>query len=270
MKIEEILLEATFNTDEVVNWIYNNHFKKYIAAIQEFKKGNAVSVADVTIHQVVIPATDIISHIKDPIIQQALMMNPVNIKINVEGGSRYNPIAQEIHVSFSEFLYEKIQGSVRRGTSFSEMMDTIYSRYYPAIATEFEGTKVRGSIAHEIAHWLDDTNHKFHITKMLDKATSSGNYSKMDRGQPDRYMTDYEINAMVHDVVQTKRDFGQAKWDELSFDEFLDTVLSIGVTYNKLKEQHHPAVLSKFIKLLFSRMAREKLIGKNMKAYSPW
>ncbi len=132
---------------------------------------------------------------------------------------------------------------------------------------EFTQVKIKGSIYHELSHWLDDTLHNKHITNLHKKAEEMyvfGNKSKalsmLKLGDENVGSTYYEINAQIHSIKQLKRIYKKV-WDTLSFDDMLQLDGGIKAVYDALSYTD----LKKWKKKILLRLHREKLLGKLMK-----
>ena len=270
MLISEIITEAVFSIDDVVDYIFNKVYKDFFTAVAQYKNGNPPILDRLELPDEIIFTTgDIAQHVNNKKFIQAHELNPLIIKIGL-GKNYYQPLRNEMSIGFTPVLYQLIRSAIIQGDTYDQMISAIRPDTLQKNAdSEFTGVKVKGSIAHEISHWIDDTLHARHINTMLKKSEKTLDISKanayMYRGEVDIYLTDYEINAIIHDIVQIKRDVGQKKWDLMSFEDLLGKAVAINATYKRIKATHTKADVSRFIKLLVSRMHREHLIGKNMK-----
>lgn len=268
MKIQQ-LNEALFNTKEIVNFIYNDYFKQYQDILikyitsgkplkQEFPKMPAKQYSP----------QQLFYNIKDPVFHKALTINPVHIYCGAfKTGSYYNPIDQAIYISFNISIYNILRTQADSNT-FDELADMLDKRMIPNFKTELNGTGMQHTIAHEISHWLDDTYNSGHLKKMVSSVKLLGTRNQKDkllnRGEVDTYLTDYEINAIVHGVAAIK-DFqnDQEMWDSMTWRDLLDIDSSIRSSFIDIRnigEEHG----KDFIKKLYTRLHREGLLGKRM------
>ena len=127
-------------------------------------------------------------------------------------------------------------------------------------------TSTKQAIRHELTHWLDDALHNNHIENRSVRYSDVSKYAdeiktlslKKDilwNGESHPYMSNIEINAMVHHIAQLKRNLGTKKYDIITWQQL--TVLSPGL-FSLNKNLGAP-----WRKIMFTRLAREGLIGKN-------
>jgi len=264
MRVSDIF-EATFNTDEIVDYIYDNVFADYIKKIQEWKNGKTTN-EPVIISNKTFEPEKLSKEIKDPVFKKAMKENPIKIKAGVRDGNYYYPTKHLISITFNDELYAMMNRYISANKSFMEFIGNLPLALRKNILTEVNGNKVKGSISHEISHWLDDTNNQKHITKMINVAAGEQYHKQsktFNRGEADQYMTDYEINAQTHALKQLKRSIGQEAWDKLTFNDLYAIEPSLRVNKERISKIS-PEALKRFVKLTLRRMHRENLLGKNM------
>jgi len=119
--------------------------------------------------------------------------------------------------------------------------------------TEFEPYRIKGSIHHELNHWIDDSLHNKHIEQHVDRSIGKG-ISPQDNQGP------IERNSQIHNIVQLKRHL-KGEWDTLSFEKMVSSLPGLGGFSNELS----PAQYNKWKRNLLNRMAREGLLGAGMR-----
>ena len=121
---------------------------------------------------------------------------------------------------------------------------------------EFTEEKFKGTINHELVHWIDDTLHNKHIQKTLEKAkeTNGGIF----RNKPIN-MSYLEIQAQIHNIKQAKRKHSE-NWDNITFGDLLEIIPSLGCINNNLSFENK----EQWRKTIRRRMYREGLLGKKM------
>ena len=121
-------------------------------------------------------------------------------------------------------------------------------------------------IRHELTHWLDDALHNSHIENKAIRYSDSSKYADeiktlalkkniLWNGESHPYMSNVEINAMVHHIAQLRRNLGPKKYDAITWQQL--TAISPGL-FSLNKHLGAP-----WRKLMFNRLSREGLIGKN-------
>ncbi len=270
MIVSEILTEATFDVDEVVDLIYNDVYAEYFKNIARYMDGEQLTPSDLKITDRKYTAVELLKRIDNKKIQIAAGKDAITVFTGVSSkGNLYNGRSKTINISFNNELYQMVKSAAVNGQDFEKLMEQIPYKLHVKAREEFSGSKLKGSIAHEFAHWLGDFYHNNHITKMGGKAneymTSSEKRNKiLRRGKPDIYMTDYEIDAMIHDVYQLKRNYGEAKWDSMTVSEMMRAAMTLNSTYQHVKEKGKGDE-KQFLKNILKRMNREGLLGKEMK-----
>jgi hypothetical protein len=134
------------------------------------------------------------------------------------------------------------------------------------IYSEFTEARIKGSIYHELSHWIRDTLHNNNIHKKLSDFHYSGDSSPKNiqkilyHGEETEYTTDYEIDAQIHAIKQLKRNY-RSDWDSLNFSDMLDLNASLKHITHALKGNN----LNRWMRKIKSRMYREGLLGKKMR-----
>jgi len=128
------------------------------------------------------------------------------------------------------------------------------------LAKEFTEERIKGSIHHELAHWIDDTMHNQHIKKYVDN-----NIEKNAAGEALPYnkttvnAIPMERQAQIHNIKQLHNKYKDI-WDTLSFNDMIELSNTLKATMTSL-----PAELRKqWIKDTKMRMYREGLLGIKM------
>jgi hypothetical protein len=123
---------------------------------------------------------------------------------------------------------------------------------------EFTEDKIKGSIHHELTHWIDDTMNNYHITKRVNKAMELGT---VNFGGIPVNSTKMEIQAQIHNVKQLHNKYKDV-WDNLTFIDMIEKSLPLMTILNSFSENE--TIRTKWIRDLKTRMYREGLLGKKM------
>jgi hypothetical protein len=242
-----LLIERLTNVDSDVDLIYNRFFKN---DVDEIKRTNMVnremfSVDDMSTSE--LKSTESIN---------ANKINKCNIIINYPNkGNFYQPKKSLISLSINQGALEYAldnNGSLKLAHSH------LYGNKANTFLKEFSEERIKGSIHHELVHWIDDTINNSHIYKSL-KKTEEKKLKMVYRNIPIDAST-MEIQAQIHNIKQYYNKHKDI-WDTLSFNDIINSVLTINVVYNKL----HGNVRIEWLKRLKKRMAREGLLGDNMR-----
>lgn len=111
----------------------------------------------------------------------------------------------------------------------------------------FSFPRLKATISHEIAHWVDDTEHNFYLST---KADSGQIYTKYSEA----FYAPFEIQALIHSVANMKKD-NEDVWNQLYWEDVLEYDPNLGDMW------YGDEV---FRKLLRKRLYRENLIGTQM------
>jgi hypothetical protein len=184
-------------------------------------------------------------------------MNPVRIITTQQ--NEYNPREDFISVSLGAGALQLIRdiGSLKKALALLERNYPDQLRMFKADLTP---SRIKGSIYHELSHWLDDTFHNEHIRNALIAANERGDFKALTQGEADVGLTTYEINAQIHAIKQLKRNYSKV-WNTITFDQMIDKSTALQVVENNLS----PGDRIRWRKMILRRMAREGLLGDSMK-----
>jgi hypothetical protein len=227
-----LILEKLTEVNEDVDFIYNKYFKSGIDYIQENDK------LDLSLF----PKNEISSsELKSSPCQKAHQISPVKININnLKYNNSYIPSLMTINISLSRNAVNHAQWY----PTISEASNILDNKN--SFLQEFTEHKIKGSIHHELVHWIDDVLNNRHIANKLIRNTKIKNID----------FTEIEIQAQIHNIVQLKRKYGDI-WDSITFDEMIKMSPPLNVVLKSDGKE-------RWIFKLKKRMAREGLLGKKM------
>ena len=255
---EELLLEKTFNIKKDVELVYNVLIKHFV---DEIKRGD-------------LPPEDVIkgarvkgygysrqemssSQLVSKSARAAHAIKPITIHAGVFPSPSYDPIDNRINLTFNpqvlNILKQGTQGSLPK-----EQMRMFNSETSP--------NRMKATIAHELSHWMNDVLHNSHIEKIVDMAHEFHDTSILKLGKEDVNMTHFEIDAQIHGIKALKQQYSTAQWNKMTIKDVLELYPPIDGTY-KTTSQYGKEVVGIWKKLLLKRMAREKILGKNMRTF---
>jgi len=236
------LNERLMNINDDVDLIYNDFFKN------DIDKLNKTRIITPDMFEMNTLSTN---YLISPLSKKTNKINPCDIIINHQNNF-YNPILNKISITvnknainFVNYYDGKIDLAIR---NLNDNKKINFKR-------EFTESKIKGSIHHELVHWVDDTLHNNHISNKLKIASELNvrpNQSKID-------LSNYEIQSQIHNIVQLKR-LHEDEWDTISFDDMLKLSPLLNIINNRLSDSDN----KKWKRKLLSRMFRENLLGKNM------
>jgi hypothetical protein len=160
----------------------------------------------------------------------------------------YNAKSKEIQLSLNKNAYDLLSKFGWDGCF--NMLDNQYKRF----KNEFTEISIKGSIYHELSHWLNDSLHNKNIEKTLIKR----------KKEPYKYSNInfhfIEIDAQIHSIKQIKR---QSKnWDDITWFDIIQLKPALFIIFNQAtinKETYKT-----YTKNLLKRMVREDLMTKKL------
>jgi hypothetical protein len=241
---EGILVERLMDIDDDVDLIYDKYFKEYYDNMEKTGK--------MTYDMFKLDETDT-SILKSPLCIEAHKLNPCVIRIN-NGSNYYDPEEKIISVSFSNaaknFVFSSANGNINHAIN---LLDDSQKK---SLSREFKESTIKGSIHHELVHWLDDTMHNYHIKNRIKKQILLK--TRDLKGIPVN-ASKMELQSQIHNIKQLKRKHEDV-WDDLSFDDMISLSPSLTIINKSLIDPYK----SKWRIDIIKRMNRENLLGNNM------
>ena len=244
---ENLINERLMNFGDDVDLIYDKFFKK---DYEQIKKTESLKHYNPRKYDKSFGITTEI--LQSDLSKKAHKINPCSIIINVSD-NHYNPHNSIISLGPNKNAIDFILNNGVDG-EISSVFKYLSTREINNIKREFKPEIIKGSIHHELSHWVDDTLHNRHIKSKL-----KPNVTVKDLGVDNINAHYLEIQAIIHNVVQLKRE-NEDIWDLLSFSELINMSPSLNSVYNTLKGETKIG----WIKNLKRRMYREGLLGKEM------
>lgn len=250
---ENFLTEKILDVQQDVDMIYDKFFRKSIENLDNPERDPKLieeAVRELGIKHYIEPSV-VSKLLKTPELVEAQERNPVRFVINSGAGNVYrikNPA--EIHFSVNVAvlrLLEEYEYSI-------DTLSKVITANFDTFLSEMTEGKMKGSIHHELAHWYDDTMHNYHITNTARKNPATTN-------QPEWNTKHIEIEGQIHTLLQFKKMYGDELWDSMTFDDLLKKVPALSFVGRSL-DTKHKEIWKRRIK---TRMARENLLGKNMR-----
>ena len=184
-------------------------------------------------------------------------IKPIKINVGIYPTPAYSPPNNVINLTFNPHVLNLLkQGTV----SQLDKKELIRFR------NETSPNKIKATIAHELSHWLNDVLHNSHIEKVVDLSAEYNDRSILKLGKEDVNMTHFEIDAQIHGIKTLKQQFSTAQWNKMTIGELMDKYPSLHQIWRDT-QKYGNNIVDIWKKLLLKRMAREKLLGKNMKTF---
>lgn len=240
---ETLISERLMDVDNDVNIIYETYFKS------DFDEIGSTGILNINMFKNSVTHTETLI---SPVAIKANKINPCKIIINSKtSGNHYNPSGKVISITVNKGAVNFINNN---GSDLNRAKGFLDDDSGKSLNREFKESTIKGSIHHELSHWLDDTLHNSHIDKRLKKVHQTNknvlpiNADKM------------EIQAQIHNIKQLKNKYSEI-WDELSFIEMIKYSPSL----TSISDKFNDDIKTEWVRNLKTRMYREGLLGNNMR-----
>jgi hypothetical protein len=238
------ILEKLTAVDDDVNLIYDLYFKKDIEEIEK------TGIVKSSMFQIAETDTSILQS------EESLKGNelaPCKILIN-RNQNGYDPINKIILISVN---FGALNFALGEGGNIEKTSQILPVNQRTSFLKEFTKEKIKGSIHHELTHWLDDVFNNQHILKRVKKQISAG--TRNIGGKPVN-AEKFEIQGQIHNIKQLHNSFSD-KWNEMTFREMISLSPALNTVYNQLNSEQ----LKQWKRDLKTRMSREGLLGNKMR-----
>lgn len=264
MKFSNYLNEKTFAIGKDVDLIYNLYLKE---AINLYKKTTIIDF----MHYITsskrgkakgeyIFGETTTEILKSKQCQKAHKLNPCTIQVGVFGdGNFYSPVRKIISISLNVYALQLLLKCSNKEELKKSIIDPNQRKMFES---EFTGTALKATIYHELSHWLNDTFHNYNISNKIHLAKIKEDPSVLKKSGYSNF-TDFEIDAQIHAIKQLKRKYNKT-WDDLTWTDIMLLKPSFSVIKTQLKSSSKK-VRDEYMKNMYKRLNREKLLGKNMK-----
>ena len=234
---ENLLSERLTDVDIDVDMLYNKYFKHDVEELE----GSGMYTNKIFNYY----ETNT-SILQSEEAKQAHILNPCKIIIN-DGKNFYNPNEKTIGIGINDNASNYIFNN--HGGDFKKAIESLNPSQQSSLSKEFKEEKIKGSIHHELAHWIDDTMNKQHISKRIGKQIKLG---RSDLGGISVNASKMEIQGQIHNVKQLYNKYKDT-WDEMPFQKLLSLSIPLGTIYKELSGD----IRKQWIRDLKTRMNRE-------------
>lgn len=278
------LTERTYNIKKDVDMIYKKAFKKFVDAFKKKEITPFILKVMLKLPIAVIKSESFTS----PDGKAAHALDPISIVCGINDiTSHYDPLGKDTDrysISITPD-FEAVIAIIENGYDIEKVTD-LYdlgntgsrAMWKKQLEMEVSEIGIKSNISHELIHWIDDVAHgKFLKARtlkakdVLDNSLLPDDVKEkiineiMNQGKPHRYMSDTEVNAMIHQIESLKNKLGK-QWDTLT----LEDVFSQTGLYTLAQDVYSNVGRSGYYtwqKQIVTRLSREKLLGKNMKKF---
>lgn len=252
-----LLQEKIFDIQHEVDFLYDRFFKKFIDVYQ--KDGTIGTIPN----RLSMSGDEFMKNVKNEDIKEANGINPLKmIIISTDKGNMYvpNKAGATLYISINGEA-ANLLNRYKNNVDFLSAMDQRF------IKNELTSARVKGSIMHELSHWIRDSLNNQYLSKKLDKnntvASSAEKLRNLNNGKNygHQFLSPHELDAQVHAIVQFINS-NPARWNRLTK---LDDALFSMPFYKAISENLTPSEHAEWKKKILARLARENLMGKRMR-----
>lgn len=280
MRLKKYLTEKTFSISRDVNDIYKVAFKGFIDTIHKHNFDPDKLIEDKKFGNVfskiykgysVIEFGEINGkELKSKDSRRAYEVNPVVINYGVfYDGNWYRPKEIENKILHTSKIFSTIQLSPSHDVLsliMKSQVKHIKKEQLPMFYNSLKEDKIKGSISHELSHWISDSLYNRHIERILKKAYELNNREVIFLGKKDVNMTYFEIDAQIHSIKQLRQSH-KKEWNEMTLEDIFENLPSLWTMAKVLYDKWGREIYKIWMKSLVKRMARENILGKNMRKY---
>jgi hypothetical protein len=248
---EEYLYEYTYQIGKDVDLLYNKFIKRKLQDILHEKFSNELIHSHEYEFAYIFDKTDT-SVLQTSDCKKAHSMNPVNIVFKIdfkEKTSYYIPKSNLISISICA---DAINLILKNNGSIQKAKNKLRGKELKRFESDLGPIRIKGSIYHELSHWISDSIHNRHLL----------NKSKTDTPEY-KY---YEIDGLVHAIKQLKRNHIK-EWNILNWEDLINYIPTISSNALNIYKDMGEKSFIEWQKNLIRRLNREKLLGDNMKNF---
>ena len=261
---EELLTEKYYKINKDVDYVYNFLFKAFV---DNFKKNSEIN--EDLINTDWIEGDDFAKRSKNKEIKKAHELNPLDSIMfsKLSDVNVYRPAGISGNKK-AQILLTPSSKSVRNlfHTYGKNVLNGVKGNNRFSLENEITEARIKGSIHHEISHWLNDSLHENHIKNRMSShagevRTDYLKHMNKNIKRSHEFLTDYELDAQLHALIQYKRKNKKA-WDSAkSIEDLFKKIPFTKPIRDKLSENEY----KEWKKLILKRLARENLLPKNVR-----
>jgi hypothetical protein len=261
---ENLITEKLTDVEDDVDLIYNKYFKKDIDEVQ--RTGivtNDMFKTDQTDSNILISNEAREANL----VTLKKFKTPVTIFINKRFSHNidnfYSFKDNIISIGISRGAVEYVLDD--HGGDIQKAADGLPLKLKVTFKQQFTEEKIKGSIHHELAHWIDQTFNNDSVSRAVDRYNMLAQKKKRQKNAAEGSGTDInfeyiERQGQIHNIKQLYNKHKE-QWDKLTFKEMLELSPALDTIYYILGDKN---LRDKWVRLIKQRMYREGLLGKNM------
>jgi hypothetical protein len=264
---KSLFLERTFSIKKDIELIYIKGFKSFFDIWESNNQNNKEELLrDILLDYIIKNKYTFNTFSSKELVgsdcKKAHTVNPITINCGLYSKSSYVPEENAIYITLNSFLLFEYAKNIKD-------LDSFYVQFKKSdiktMNNEITPKRVKLSIAHELTHWLDDSFHNRFLTDLINLAQDLKKPDILLLKNKNVNLTYFEINAQIH-AIKNLKNLSKLKWDKMTLTDMFFEYTSLKEIYSQVLKQGKDVAII-WQKLLISRMAREKLLGKNMKNF---
>jgi len=248
---EKLVKEATYEHESDIGYVFSKYFDKFN---MDFLKKQQEYMDRYKRSKLILFDEFSSESLPSDLAKQAHEINPITIRVGIFGKNTYEPVEKMIYLScIPKALIEAMIKFDMTIEDLSKERKVEYKKY-------LKPTHQNPIIAHELAHWLDDSLRNKRVHKYLQKIEKK--QLPYDEAQIRNLVSQIEIDGYIHTIKEYKKQISEKEWNKLTLMDLINqTSLDAVVAAIKNKEEQFKM---KWKKRITKRMARENLWGPNM------
>jgi len=251
----EFLIEKTFNVQIDVDYLYTKSKLDVLVSlidagdIEGLRKFLSKGKTFLSISS---------NELKSRSAKQASKIKPVLIDVGVfKGGSYYDTRTNYIQLSLNKSALQYFMTLDLDPKNAERELNKVSNRFMK----EFKPSAIKGTIAHELAHWIDDVLHNQFLSNRVTIAREKGIIGLAGKHN-DVNHTEFEVNSQIHAIKEIKRSMGAREYNKITWIGLIQQKSSLMSNFKHfLSESDYNEFMISFVK----RLHREKLLAKTLK-----
>ena len=252
---ETLINEITYEHASDIDYIYEQYLKPFV---NNFLKNDKKYIKKFSDDGFILYTKFDSNELPSDVAKQANQTNPIEIGIGIMHDASFY-IPQQNNIFFTILPSKLIQLMHDRDISFDELEDHV-KRKFKLMLSE---SNLKATISHELAHWLDESLRDNKVSTYLKKIPKQW---KQENISVNNLAAEIEVQAYMNGLNTFRKSFSDNEWNNLTFKELFELSTPLRDLLKLLKQRKDKNIIEKWKRKFFERMARENLIGKNMKS----
>lgn len=270
------LLERTLNFEKDVDNIFNVFFRPIIVKLSR-KEISETEFAWEINNEITVSSDEMVQRniIESPTLRNAAKVIPVTFKFhtpNLPAIGRYDTSTKTLYFTFAQQNVLDLLSEINFDFGYE---GAVSDHTKNELVRFMRGESVKEMINHELTHWVDDVRSGGALSSQIQRARSPKGqpptksnlhaYNLASGGHQNINLGPAEINAIVNGIAEIRNKTLRDVWDDITFDQLIDNSQALSAIQAHLQSDQ-PDEYQKWRNLIVKRMARENLLGRNMRS----